>query len=80
MHHAVETDILKPDTGSLSIERPSHITSSKGSSDRQESSGLDTPEHARPTYIEPVSEGEEDEEMDLAPGKHPIAPVRSSLA
>ena len=66
----METDILKPDTGVLSIERPLHA-SSKGSStsDRPESSGLATPEFTREPYAEPVSEGEEDEEMDLAPAK-----------
>ena len=66
----METDILKPDTGVLSIERPLHA-SSKGSStsDRPESSGLATPEFTREPYAEPVSEGEEDEEMDLATAK-----------
>lgn len=78
-HHAanqvcnkVDVDILKPDTGALQIERPthSHTPTSRGSnSDRQESSGILTPEDSRQPYAEPVSEGEEDEEMDLAPGK-----------
>ena len=62
----METDILKPDTGVLSIERPLYA-SSKGSStsDRPESSGLATPEFTREPYAEPVSEGEEDEDGAL---------------
>jgi hypothetical protein len=66
----VDTDILKPDTGYLSIERPSTIASSKGTSDRQPS-GLGTPEaDVNPSsYTEPVSDGEEDEDMDIVPAK-----------
>ncbi|KDQ57085.1 hypothetical protein JAAARDRAFT_131276 [Jaapia argillacea MUCL 33604] len=67
----MEVDILKPDTtGAVAFERPSH-PSSKGTSDRQESSGMGSPEVESPTraYNEPVSEGEEDEEMDRAPAK-----------
>lgn len=58
----MDIDILKPSTGYLSVERPS---SSKGSPERQ-SSGDITPSQA---YAEPVSEGEEDEVMDMAPAK-----------
>ncbi|KAH9944864.1 SPX-domain-containing protein [Amylocystis lapponica] len=64
----MDTDILKPDTGALTIERPLQ-SSSKGTSDRQGSSGINTPEHHHLAYTEPVSEGEEDEEMDLAPAR-----------
>ena len=68
----VDVDILKPDTGALQIERPIHGSSSRGSaSDRHGSgsSGIATPDlGARNPYAEPVSEGEEDEAMDLAPG------------
>ena len=67
--NTVDTDILKPDTGSVPFERksatPSRLHSAEGSS------GLQTPDR-RSTghqYTEPVSEGEEDEEMDLAPAK-----------
>lgn len=65
----MDADILKPDTGSVPFERksatPSRLHSAEGSS------GLQTPDR-RSTgqqYTEPVSEGEEDEEMDLAPAK-----------
>ncbi len=62
----MEVDILKPDTGVVTIERPLH-SSSKGTSSRAGTSGQTTPERVQ--YTEPVSEGEDDEEMDLAPGK-----------
>ncbi len=61
----MEVDILKPDTGALIIERPLQ-SSSKGTSSRTGTSGQTTPEHTH--YAEPVSEGEDDEEMDMAPG------------
>ncbi|KAK7050854.1 vacuolar transporter chaperone [Paramarasmius palmivorus] len=61
----MDTDIQKPDTGYLSvIERPAG-TSSKGSS-TQVSSGETSP---KAKYTEPLSEGEDDEEMDRAPAK-----------
>lgn len=68
--HSVDTDILKPNTGYVSIERPSHTNSSKGTSDRQ-SSGVLTPnaDHDINRYAEPVSDGEEDEDMDITPAK-----------
>jgi len=67
----MDTDILKPDTGALTIERPMQ-SSSKGTSELSNgrgSSGLATPEDGHVHYTEPVSEGEEDEEMDLAPAR-----------
>lgn len=65
----VDTDILKPNTGYLSIERPSQ-PSSKGTSDRPNSGSL-TPEAEVDVnhYTEPVSDGEEDEDMDIGPAK-----------
>ncbi|KAI6042557.1 SPX-domain-containing protein [Pisolithus marmoratus] len=56
----MDIDILKPNTGYLTVERPA-TSSSKGTPE-QGSSGPMTPSHA---YAEPVSEGEEDEDMDL---------------
>jgi hypothetical protein len=61
---SVDTDILKPDTGYLTIiERPTQSTpgpSSKGSPEHQPSSGSRSPPYTM-DYTEPVSEGEEDE-------------------
>jgi hypothetical protein len=61
----VATDILKPDTGYLSIiERPTAQSSYRG-----------TPERTSPTgtlqgiYTEPISEGEEDDNDQLLPAK-----------
>ncbi|KAJ8519050.1 hypothetical protein ONZ45_g3940 [Pleurotus djamor] len=60
----MDTDILKPNTGYLSIiERPGHSHTSSGSTS-QASPGSETP-----LYTEPLSEGEEDEEIDLAPAR-----------
>lgn len=61
----MDTDILKPNTGYLTVERPT-----KNTPDTQ--SGLLSPlSPVSPvhSYVEPVSEGEEDEEMDLAPAR-----------
>ena len=66
----MDTDILKPNTGYLSVERPSQIPSSKGSSEPPTSPGVITPEDERSTpYIEPVSEDEGDEEINVEPAK-----------
>ncbi|KAF9648672.1 SPX-domain-containing protein [Thelephora ganbajun] len=65
----MDADILKPDTGSVPFERKSAPPSRFHSADG--SSGLQTPDRRSSShqYTEPVSEGEEDEEMDLAPAK-----------
>jgi hypothetical protein len=61
----VDTDILKPNTGYLPTERPasSHPTSPIASTATSSSPEQDSP------YAEPVSEGEEDEEMNVHPAK-----------
>jgi len=56
----MDTDILKPNTGYLTVERPSKATS------EQHSPGTLSPARS---YNEPVSEGEGDEDMDMAPAK-----------
>jgi len=68
----VDTDILKPDTGYLAIiERPTNTASGTGTGSSKGSdyhaSGSHSP--AEDKYVEPVSEGEEDEDRDLAPAK-----------
>lgn len=60
----MDTDILKPSTGYLTVERPQALSSR--SSLEQGPSGDTTPSQM---YAEPVSEGEEDEAMDLAPAR-----------
>ncbi|KAJ7067167.1 VTC domain-containing protein [Mycena amicta] len=67
----MDIDILKPDTGYLSvIERPSH-TPSAGSSTKHSTGGTRTPSSddglKAPVYHEPVSEGEEDDDADGQP-------------
>ncbi|KAJ7285218.1 VTC domain-containing protein [Mycena rebaudengoi] len=61
----MDTDILKPDTGYLTIiERPSQINSASGSSTKGSSD-----RNTSVRYHEPVSEGEDDDDQDLAPAK-----------
>jgi hypothetical protein len=62
----MEANILKPDTGSVPFERPSQI-SSKQTSAGGSSGDLSPTETGNRGYVEPVSEGEEDESMDMAP-------------
>ena len=61
----METDIRKPDTGNVSISRPTPATS------HANTDSTTTPETHSPValghhYTEPVSEGEEDEAMAIA--------------
>ena len=70
----MDTDILKPDTGYLTvIERPhgssaTPHTASKGGSSQGSSGGSADRSPPGETYHEPVSEGEEDEFPDLNSG------------
>lgn len=64
----MDVDITKPDTGFGSVSRP---YSTRSPSERQ-SSGVhtpDPPDAEGETYAEPLSEGEGDEDMDLAPAR-----------
>jgi hypothetical protein len=70
----VDIDILKPNTGYVSIERPTHSSSSKGTSELQ-TPGSGTPsdpdlDHdSRIAYAEPESEDEGDEERAFEQAK-----------
>ena len=62
----MDVDITKPDTGFRSVARPHTRTPSR------RSSGAPTPDpndSEGATYVEPVSEGEGDEDMDIAPAR-----------
>jgi hypothetical protein len=66
----VDIDILKPHSGYHSVERPSQTSSSRGTSERLVKSDSSTPDIDRSTpYAEPVSDGDDDEEMDIHPAK-----------
>ncbi|EGO24422.1 hypothetical protein SERLADRAFT_415528 [Serpula lacrymans var. lacrymans S7.9] len=65
----MDTNILKPSTGYLTIERPSHVNSLKTTPEAQSSGHVTPSSQQERAYVEPVSEGEEDEAMDLAPAK-----------
>lgn len=60
---AVDIDILKPDTGKMHIERPTHSATPSA----VESPEITTPEPERRHYTEPISEGEDDDEYAVAP-------------
>lgn len=59
----VDTDIRKPDTGNVTIDRPTPIHSNQGTDSTTTPDNLPSPSHERTIYTEPVSEGEEDEDM-----------------
>ncbi|KAI0255140.1 SPX-domain-containing protein [Lactifluus subvellereus] len=63
----MDVDITKPNTGFMSVSRPHTRTPSE-----RRSSGAPTPDATDPdraAYAEPLSEGEGDEDMDLAPAR-----------
>lgn len=62
----MDVDITKPNMGFMTVERPHTRTPSE-----RRSSGAPTPDatDADRTYAEPLSEGEDDEAMDLAPAR-----------
>ncbi|KAF8340303.1 SPX-domain-containing protein [Cantharellus anzutake] len=65
----MDTDIRKPDRGAMLIERPqsSHTPTTSSQSPQLETpAAADQDEPVFGSYTEPVSEGEEDENMDLA--------------
>jgi hypothetical protein len=65
----VDAGITKPDTGFRSVARPHSLCTPNP--DRR-SSGAPTPDPADSegaTYVEPVSEGEGDEDVDIAPAQ-----------
>jgi hypothetical protein len=71
----VDTDILKPDTGALAIARPTSTSHSRNTSSREAASPL-TPDSSgsgagsgAAAYAEPVSEGEDDEEVAREPAR-----------
>lgn len=55
----MDIDILKPDTGKMHIERPSHQGSASTSTGG--SPMMSNPDLNHPGYTEPISEGEEDD-------------------
>jgi hypothetical protein len=74
----VDIDILKPSTGYHTVERPSQLVSLKTTPDKLPSPGISTPDvESHSAYIEPVSEGEDEDEMAVAPAKD--EPARAGL-
>jgi len=75
----METDIRKPDTGNVSISRPTPTTSLMGT-DSTTTPELHSPLSLGIHYTEPVSEGEEDEAMAIAMPKSENDAARVPLA
>ncbi|KAA1467736.1 SPX-domain-containing protein [Dentipellis sp. KUC8613] len=69
----MDVDILKPNTGFMTVARPhSSQPSSRGGTERLGSSGAPSPDadtERRTAYVEPLSEGEDEEPLDMAPAK-----------
>lgn len=77
----VDTDIRKPDTGTVTIGRPTPVASNHNTD------STTTPDHLPYSpgqrvipYTEPVSEGEEDEEMAIAIPVNEVGSVRVPLS
>ncbi|GAW08684.1 SPX-domain-containing protein [Lentinula edodes] len=65
----MDTDILKPDTGYLTvIERPVHLSKGSSAASGSGSASRDLSPHAE-KYTEPVSEDEDDSDMLRAPAR-----------
>jgi hypothetical protein len=69
---SVDTDIRKPDTGALHISRPSgsHAATSNATTATNSSPDILTPDGQYSPYIEPVSEGEDEDDPMTAVAKH----------
>ncbi|TFY71676.1 hypothetical protein EVG20_g1331 [Dentipellis fragilis] len=69
----MDVDILKPNTGFMTVARPhSSQPSSRGGTERLGSSGAPSPDadaERHTAYVEPLSEGEDEEPLDMAPAK-----------
>lgn len=59
----MDTDIRKPDTGNVTIDRPTTLHSNQGTDSTTTPDHVPSPAHERAVYTEPVSEGEDDEDM-----------------
>jgi len=72
----VDTDIRKPDTGNVNIDRPTstHNTDATTTPDH-----IHSPSSGRAIYAEPVSEGEEDEDMAGGIARDEIGSARVPL-
>lgn len=67
----MDTDIRKPDKGAMHIDRPSQLSQPSSASPSQPITPPtdDVEEPPLGSYTEPISEGEEDENMDVAVAK-----------
>jgi hypothetical protein len=77
----VDIDIRKPDTGTVTIGRPTPVASNQNTDSTTTPDHLPySPGHRIIPYTEPVSEGEEDEEMAFAIPVNEVGSLRVPLS
>lgn len=78
----MDTDIRKPDTGTVTIGRPTPVASNQNtdSTTTPDYGPYSPPAHRAIPYTEPISEGEEDEEMAIAIPVNEVGSVRVPLS
>ncbi|KAG8817136.1 vacuolar transporter chaperone [Serendipita sp. 399] len=79
--HLVEMDIdiRKPDTGNVTIDRPASHMSNPNTGSSATPDHMPSPPHGRAIYTEPVSEGEEDEDMAIGVAMNEVGSARVPL-
>jgi hypothetical protein len=75
----VDIDIRKPDTGNVTIDRPTSNISPQNTQTTATPEHMPSPPVGRPIYTEPVSEGEEDEDMATGVAVDEIGSARVPL-
>lgn len=77
--NTVDIDIRKPDTGNVTIDRPTPVTSHPNTDSTTTPDHVPSPPQFRAIYTEPVSEGEEDEDMAVGIAHDEIGSARVPL-
>ncbi|KAG8815688.1 vacuolar transporter chaperone [Serendipita sp. 401] len=72
----MDIDIRKPDTGTVTIDRP---TSHQNTDSTATPDHMPSPPHGRAIYTEPVSEGEDDEDMAIGVAMNEVGSARVPL-
>jgi hypothetical protein len=76
---SVDIDIRKPDTGNVTIDRPTPAASHQNTDSTTTPDHMSSPSQFRAIYTEPVSEGEEDEDMAVGIAADEIGSARVPL-
>ncbi|CCA78073.1 probable VTC4-Vacuolar Transporter Chaperone [Serendipita indica DSM 11827] len=75
----MDIDIRKPDTGNVTIDRPTPNLSNQNTDSTSTPNRLPSPHHMD-IYTEPVSEGEEDEDMAVGVAMNEVGSARVPLS